>query len=271
MSQRHREGGARGRPALPVALTAVLTALGLGLAACGVAGQVPDPPVPAASVPSPTAASPTAPAATAPAAAEGVSSPDEVSPAASTATQPTSSAAAPEDATSSGPAPSVPASASPSPGLVASAPVEVRLPTIDVVSVLHPLGLAADGTLEVPTGPLYDQAAWYSGSPTPGEIGPTVIEGHVTSSGGRPSVFFELGAVATGDRVEVDREDGRTVVYEVYRVDRFAKDAFPTVDVYGSTPGPELRVITCGGEFDEGSEHHVDNTVLFARQVSIGG
>ncbi|MFK5633895.1 MULTISPECIES: class F sortase [unclassified Ornithinimicrobium] len=147
----------------------------------------------------------------------------------------------------------------------------MRLPAIDVTSALHPLGLAADGTLEVPTGALVDQAAWYSGSPTPGEVGPTVVEGHVTGPGGRPSVFFDLGATTVGDRVEVDREDGRTVVYEVYRVDRFAKDAFPTVDVYGATPGPELRVITCGGEFDEGSGHHVDNTVVFARQVSIEG
>lgn len=153
------------------------------------------------------------------------------------------------------------------PPLAGSEPVAVRLTALGVDSPLHPLGLAADGTLEVPTGDLVDQAAWYSGSPTPGETGPSVIEGHVTGPDGRPSVFFELASSAPGDRVEVDRADGGTVVFEVYRVDSYAKDEFPTVAVYGPTPGPELRVITCGGEFDESTGHHVDNTIVFARAV----
>lgn len=252
MSQRHREREGPRSPALPVALAGVVTVLGLGLGACGIAQQVPEPPAP--------------PASSAPA-----SSPAPESSPAPTTPEPTTPAAAPGAAAGSGATPSAEAPTTSYPQVAASPPVEVRLPAIDVTSPLHPLGLAADGTLEVPTGALVDQAAWYSGSPTPGEVGPTVVEGHVTGPGGRPSVFFDLGATAAGDRVEVDREDGRTVVYQVYRVDRFAKKAFPTVDVYGSTPGPELRVITCGGEFDEDSGHHVDNTVVFARQVSIGG
>ena len=254
----------------------MVTVLGLGLAACGVAQQVPDPPAPPAAVSS--AASSVAPSA--PPSAPGAPSPAAASPSTARASEPSAPATAQGAATGAGatssaaPTTEAPTARAPTtayPQVAASPPVEVRLPAIGVTSPLHPLGLAADGTLEVPTGALVDQAAWYSGSPTPGEVGPTVVEGHVTGPGGRPSVFFELGASSVGDRVEVDREDGRTVVYEVYRVDRFAKDAFPTVDVYGSTPGPELRVITCGGEFDEGSGHHVDNTVVFARQVSIEG
>ena len=149
-----------------------------------------------------------------------------------------------------------------------SEPIAVRIPRIGVSSPLHSLGLAPDGTLEVPSGERLDEAAWYDGSPTPGEVGPTVIEGHVTGVGGRASVFFELAALAPGDRAEVEREDGRTVSYEVYRVDQFAKADFPTVDVYGPTAGPELRLITCGGEFDDSTGHHVDNTVVYARMVT---
>lgn len=153
-------------------------------------------------------------------------------------------------------------------GMAPSEPVEVRIPSIAVTSPLHPLGLNPDGTLEVPTGDRVDEAAWYDGSPTPGEIGPMVIEGHVTGPGGRPSIFFELGALAPGDTAEVDRADGQTVTYEVYRVDQFAKDAFPTVDVYGPTTESELRLITCGGEFDDATGHHVDNTVVYARMIT---
>ena len=239
MSHHHREGRARQVPALPGAWAALLLVAGTSMAACGVAAQVPQPPTPSVV----TSASPLSTAGPPPVA----------------------------DAPSASQAPVEEAPGTAYPELGASPPVEVRLPSIGVTSPLHALGLATDGTLEVPTGPLVDQAAWYSGSPTPGERGPTVIEGHVTGAGGRPSVFFDLGDVAAGDRVEVDREDGRTVAYEVYRVERFAKNAFPTVAVYGPTEGPELRVITCGGAFDAASGHHVDNVVVFARVLTPAG
>ncbi|MGD8200872.1 class F sortase [Ornithinimicrobium sp. W1679] len=269
MPQPHRERRGDRRPALPGALAGVVTALGIGLVACGVSGQVPDPPAPSSAV---TQTSAPRAGAAGPSSETGPAPTPDPAPTPTPGSSPTPDPSTPQGtAVATSPAPSSAPVATAYPAVDPSPPVEVRLPALGVTSPLHPLGLAADGTLEVPTGDRVDEAAWYSGSPTPGEVGPTVVEGHVTGPGGRPSVFFELGASAVGDLVELDREDGRTVVYEVYRVDRFAKDAFPTVDVYGTTPGPELRVITCGGEFDEASGHHVDNTVVFARQVSISG
>ncbi|MGC1207468.1 MAG: class F sortase [Ornithinimicrobium sp.] len=148
-----------------------------------------------------------------------------------------------------------------------SDPIAVRISSIDVSSDLHSLGLTDDGALDVPSGDLYNQAAWYEGSPTPGEIGPAVIEGHVTSKGSIPSVFFDLGAVATGDRIEVDREDGTTAIFEVYDTGSFPKDDFPSLAVYGRTNNAELRVITCGGNYSAEQRRHVDNVVVFARLV----
>ena len=43
-----------------------------------------------------------------------------------------------------------------------------------------------------------------------------------------------------------------------------AKDAFPTQAVYGPTPGPELRLITCGGEFDHSARRYLSNVVVSA-------
>ena len=147
-------------------------------------------------------------------------------------------------------------------------PVELSIPAIDVRSAVTRVGLNPDGTLEVPQpGPDYDKAAWYEGSPAPGQIGPTVIEGHVDSAENGPSVFYDLGEIASGDTVDVTREDGSVVTFEVYDVKAFPKNEFPTFDVYGNTEGPELRLITCGGEFNSDSGHYVNNTVVFARQV----
>ncbi|WP_338749249.1 class F sortase [Janibacter alittae] len=161
--------------------------------------------------------------------------------------------------------------ASPTPSvaeaLPAAKPVAVRLPSIDVKSPVHPLGLNAQGGLEVPSGDRYDDVAWYDGSPTPGEVGPAVLEGHVTGSSHNPSVFFELGDTRQGDRIEVDRADGSTATFEVTQVKEYPKADFPQVDVYGATQGPELRVITCGGTYDENARRHQDNIVVFAELV----
>lgn len=148
-----------------------------------------------------------------------------------------------------------------------SKPTAVRIPGIDVEAPVHGLGLDAQGQLTVPSGDRYDEVGWYDGSPTPGETGPAVLEGHVTGSGHDPSVFFELGDTRKGDRIEVDREDGSTATFEVTQVKSTPKDDFPRIDVYGATDGPELRVITCGGTYDESAGRHLDNVIVFAELV----
>ena len=145
-------------------------------------------------------------------------------------------------------------------------PASVSIPAIGVTSDLLHLGLNPDGTLQVPDGPDFDTAAWFDGSPRPGEVGPAVIEGHVSSARG-PSVFFDLTRLEVGDTVDITREDGTVATFEVYDMQQFPKDSFPTVQVYGATQGPELRVITCGGTIAESTGHFTDNIIVFAREV----
>lgn len=149
----------------------------------------------------------------------------------------------------------------------AALPVQVSIPSIDVTSGLLSLGLQPDGSLEVPRDAEFDSAAWYNGSPRPGDVGPAVIEGHVSSAARGPSVFFDLARLQVGERVDVLREDGTTVSFEVYDLKQFPKDGFPTLDVYGNTVGPELRLITCGGTIAESTGRFTDNVVVFARLV----
>ena len=151
-------------------------------------------------------------------------------------------------------------------GPPASPPARIVVPRIGVDSTVASVGLNADRTMEVPAkGPLYDLAAWYRYSVTPGEQGPSVIVGHIDSAENGPSVFFRLGALAPGDTVAVTRADGRVVPFTVYATRSFPKDAFPTDEVYAGTAGPELRLITCSGSFDAASRNYRDNTVVFAR------
>jgi hypothetical protein len=162
------------------------------------------------------------------------------------------------------PVATAPARPADAPVLARSAPVRLRIPAVAVDAALVELGQRDDGRVEVPPLDSPD-AGWYRYSPTPGERGPAVLLGHVDSAKTGPGVFYDLPALAPGDPIEVARADGSTVAFVVDRVERYPKSAFPSADVYGDVPDAELRLITCGGAFDEGSGHYVDNVVVFAR------
>lgn len=144
-------------------------------------------------------------------------------------------------------------------------PARLQVPSIAVDTELEQLGLLDDGSLATPVDT--DLAGWFEGGPRPGAVGPAVIAGHV-SWNGDPSVFFRLTELSPGDEITVEQMDGTTVAFEVTRIEQHPKDEFPTVAVYSNTEGPELRLITCGGEFDSSTGHFDDNIVVFATLVS---
>ncbi len=124
------------------------------------------------------------------------------------------------------------------------------------------LGLEKDGSLETPPGPF--PAGWFTGAPTPGELGPAIIVGHVRYV--RPGVFERLSDLRRGDPVEVSRKDGSTARFRVVKVQHFAKSGFPTKKVYGNIDHPGLRLITCGG-LDPDTNRFSQNVVVFADLV----
>ncbi|MBO0921449.1 class F sortase [Cellulomonas sp. zg-ZUI222] len=151
--------------------------------------------------------------------------------------------------------------------MAASVPVRLQIPAIGVDSELMRLGLQDDGTLEVP--PAGFPAGWYDGAPTPGELGPAVIAGHVDWASG-PGVFYELANLAAGDEIRVTRTDGTVPVFQVTAVEEHPKDQFPTDAVYGDIDHAGLRLITCGGEWDRAVRHYEANVVVFAELVRPG-
>jgi sortase (surface protein transpeptidase) len=160
---------------------------------------------------------------------------------------------------------SAPAPDSSASDLGASRPVRLLIPSIKVDTALMDLGLRPDGTMEVP--PDGKLAGWYTDSPTPGEIGPAVLAAHVDWKGAE-GVFFFLSKTKPGDRVVVKREDGSTAAFVVDRVEQYPKDNFPTDAVYGNVDSAQLRLITCGGDFDASAHSYRDNIVVYADLVS---
>jgi hypothetical protein len=154
------------------------------------------------------------------------------------------------------------------PSLPRSLPVSVDIPAIGVESKLLHLGLNSDGTIQVPSiETSADKAAWYKYSATPGQIGSSVIEGHVDSYQGA-AVFFRLGALRPGDTVNVTLADGITAIFRVTGVREYVKSRFPAKAIYGATDFAALRLITCGGAFDYATGHYLSSTVVFASLTS---
>ncbi|WP_435177508.1 class F sortase [Actinacidiphila sp. bgisy145] len=149
-----------------------------------------------------------------------------------------------------------------------SVPVRLQVPAIGVDTPLMQLGLAADGTVQVPPIAPHDRAGWYRNSPTPGQTGPSVILAHVTLGAYGDGVFRHLAQLRPGDGVVARRADGTAPRFTVTSVRTVAKSKFPTDAVYGDVDRPELRLITCGGP--RSGTGYLDNVIVFAELASAG-
>ncbi|MFI5928279.1 class F sortase [Micromonospora sp. NPDC051543] len=169
--------------------------------------------------------------------------------AAPTATVPPASARMPGELTSG-------------PLMASSPPTRVSIPSLKATAGIVALGLAADGAMQVPDSAT--DVGWFTRAPTPGALGPAVLAGHVNWKG-RRGTFFDLGKLPVGAGITVDRQDGSTAMFTVSKVEQYPKDHFPTDEVYGATDHAALRLITCGGEFDDTTQHYRDNVIVYAR------
>lgn len=146
-----------------------------------------------------------------------------------------------------------------------SLPVRLRIPEIGIDAAFGtPLGLGENGEVAVPKN--FEQVGWYRYGPTPGELGPSVIFGHVDSFEG-PAVFYPLGQLEEGDVVFIDREDGTTATFRVTGMERSAQENFPADRVYGNISHAGLRLITCTGRYDRSEARYSHNLIVYAELV----
>lgn len=143
-------------------------------------------------------------------------------------------------------------------------PVHLRIPAIGVDAPVDPLTIDKNGVLPPPD--TNQRTGWWRDGPEPGERGPAVIVGHVDSHEG-PAVFIRLTDLHSGDQIFIDRADGSTATFVTQRLEQHAKDDFPTRAVYGATPDPQLRLITCGGDFDDKDRRYFDNVIVYASRT----
>ncbi len=151
------------------------------------------------------------------------------------------------------------------PVVARSVPVTLRIPAIGLTVSLSTLGINPDGTVQVPTD--YQQPGWFRLGPTPGQVGSSVILGHVDNHQG-PAVFFQIRSLVPGDQVDVTLADGVMAQFAVTSVAMYSKQDFPAQQVYGSHGSSALQLITCGGAFDTQTGSYLSNIVVYTSLVT---
>ncbi len=141
-------------------------------------------------------------------------------------------------------------------------PTQIEIPAVGINASVIGLGLTDTGALEVPED--FSQTGWWTGGAEPGETGPAVVVGHVDSFQG-PAVFFRLRDLAYDDTIVITRGDGSSATFAVRSSISVEKDAFPTELVYGDTDESILRLITCNGDFADGS--YLGNLIVTAELI----
>ncbi|WP_436522843.1 class F sortase [Actinoplanes sp. HUAS TT8] len=153
------------------------------------------------------------------------------------------------------------------PVLEPSRPERLTIPELKIDAPILDVGLAADGTVDVPPLKKHNEVGWFDGGPTPGQFGPALFVGHADTRTG-PSVFHDLGRLKPKQTIEVRRADGTTAVFEVNSVEHYDKDRLPVNRVYGDFSRPSLRLMTCGGKWLGGDRGYADNVVVYASLIS---
>lgn len=155
------------------------------------------------------------------------------------------------------------------PTLDRSKPISLSIPAIGVEQAdLAAYGTDSRGAIDIPPATGGVPAGWYTGSPTPGQPGPSVIVGHIDSAADGPSIFYHLAELRRGDSIRVTRSDDTVATFTVDSLESYPKEQFPTQRVYGNINHAGLRLISCTGAFDAALGHYEDNLVVYAHLTS---
>ncbi|MFD3786182.1 class F sortase [Streptomyces cyaneofuscatus] len=152
------------------------------------------------------------------------------------------------------------------------APRSVEVPSVGIDAPVVRRGLDQDGAIDPPPYDLPQTAGWYGKGTEPGAEGAALLVGHVDTET-KPAVFYGLSAVRPGEKVKVTREDGSVAEFTVDDVQVVTRERFDAEKAYGPRVDgrAELRLITCGGTYDQKSRSYTANVVVSAYLTGARG
>lgn len=156
--------------------------------------------------------------------------------------------------------------ASPTAAPAAPAPVRLAVPALGVDAPLDPVGVAADGQMELPAD--VDRVGWYRFGAVPGGPGSAVLAGHVDDVEQGLGALAPLREAAPGDEVLVTDATGAVTRWRVVARELITKQELPLERLFARDGAPRLVVVTCGGPYLPEYRSYRDNVVVVAEPVT---
>lgn len=147
--------------------------------------------------------------------------------------------------------------------VAADQPRSIILPSVGKRGFIQKVATDQHGAIAVPGN--VHVAGWYTGSPKPGQVGNSIIDGHVRGYYA-DGVFVSLAKLKPGDKVQIEYGDrttrGFTVIERVsVSADKATEEQYKEV----ANGGSQLTLITCGGAFDKQNREYKERVIVRAR------
>lgn len=146
-------------------------------------------------------------------------------------------------------------------------PVRLIVPRLHIDAPIIPVGLTPDGGMDVPKKAA--DVGWFSLGTKPGDMGNSVLAGHVDTAQEPRGVFYDLRLLTLGDEVLVADADGKTVQFRVQKTHVYPVDQSPLQEIFGSSSGAFLRLITCDGTWMGPTSGYNQRLVVTAEKVGV--
>lgn len=144
-------------------------------------------------------------------------------------------------------------------------PNTLSIPSLNIQAPIEHVGLDSQRRMDVPKDP--NNVAWYNLGPRPGEIGNSVIAGHLDSKTG-PAVFYKLDELQEGDKITITDANQKQYTFQVTRKATYPEQDFPLQEVFGPSTTASLNLITCQGTFSQAKKSYSHRTVIYTQRIS---
>lgn len=148
-------------------------------------------------------------------------------------------------------------------------PVGLRIESIDLDAAIEQRQIE-DGVMQNPSGPFV--VAWYKETGRLGEAqNNVVLAGHLDYWDVGPAVFYDVGKVQPGDKIQVTGKNGAVFVYRADWNKEYMIADLDTAgiqEIIGPTSNESLTLITCGGAFDYNTGEYESRVVVRATRIT---
>jgi sortase A len=141
-------------------------------------------------------------------------------------------------------------------------PVRLVISKINVDTDILPMGVTSLGNMQAPK--TNKDSGWYKYGPHPGNVGSAVIAGHLGV--GSAAVFTKLGLLVKGDIISVKDDRSQIASFVVTDTRSYDRNSDPS-EVFTSSTGSHLNLITCNGDWNPEIKTYSQRLVVFTDRL----